>query len=117
LKNNFKFFFLKFYSLELDDNGCIDFNGFLSLLDGRWDDSQFGKVLAQNLFKEFDKNKTGFLDMVEFKLLVAKLESITQREPSTRIELDAKFREVDKNGNGKLTMDGLYNINAFYILC
>ena len=46
--------------------------------------------------------------MIEFKQLVAKLESITQRQPSTKIELDTKFREVDKNGNGKLTMDGLY---------
>lgn len=93
-----------FYSLEQDDSGKIDFNGFLSLLDGRWDDSQFGKNLATNLFHEFDTNKTGFLDNAEFKKLVSKLESITQRDPSTQIELNQKFREIDANGNGKIAM-------------
>ncbi len=48
--------------------------------------------------------------MPEFKQLVVKLESITQREPSTKLELDRKFKEIDKNGNGKLTMDGLFII-------
>lgn len=82
----------------------------MSLLDGTWDDSQFGKNLTANLFKEFDKDGSGYLALPEFKKLVTRLESITQKEPSTSIELNAKFREVDRNNNGKLTQDGSYYI-------
>jgi len=95
----------KWYSLEQDETCRIDFEAFLSLLDGTYDDKEFADNLAGNIFDEFDKDKTGFLNLEEFKKVVNKLETITQKEKSTRIEMDAKFREVDLNNNQKLTKD------------
>ena len=91
--------------MEQDETCRIDFEAFLSLLDGTYDDKEFADNLAGNIFDEFDKDKTGFLNLEEFKKVVNKLETITQKEKSTRIEMDAKFREVDLNNNQKLTKD------------
>lgn len=94
-----------FYSLPSDDQGRIEFDGFMSLLDGRWDDKEFSDNLARNLFKEFDKDKSTLIGLPEFKAMVAKLENITGKTKSTSIELNAKFREVDQNDSGKLSVE------------
>lgn len=101
--------------MESDDQGRIEFEAFMTLLDGTWDDDQFSKNVTKNLFKEFDGDKSGFINLAEFKKLVGKLESITQKEPSTTIELNQKFRQTDKNGNGKLSQEGLLNL-IYYII-
>lgn len=84
----------------------------MSLLDGTWDDKGFADNLAANIFDDYDKDRSGFLNLLEFKSLCAKLEAITGKEKSTRIEMEAKFREVDANDNGKLSKAGM-----FYFLC
>ena len=101
--------------MEADDQGRIEFAAFMTLLDGTWDDKEFSKNVTKNLYREFDVNKDGFIKLPEFKKLVAKLESITQREPSTTIELNEKFRQTDRNGNGKLSQEGLLEFELFYL--
>lgn len=88
----------------------------MTLLDGTWDDKQFADNLAGNIFEDFDKDKTGFLNLLEFKYVCAKLEAITGKERSSRVEMEAKFREVDGNNNGKLNKDGELLTHEFFKL-
>ena len=107
--------------MEADDQERIEFATFMTLLDGTWDNNQFYKDVTKNLFREFDVKKVGFIKLSEFKKLVAKLESITQRQPSTAIELNIKFNSIlleqtDKNGEGKLNQEGLLNLHHIILV-
>ena len=65
-------------------------------------DSYKNKILTSTFLK-VDKNKDGFIDFTEF-LRIGGEEHLTDEEIK---EYEKDFKKIDKDGDGKLTLDEL----------
>lgn len=52
------------------------------------------------IFNQFDKDKNGYINLVELRTL-----SIALNNPMSRAELADTFREFDEDGSGKISWD------------
>eukprot|EP00760_Papus_ankaliazontas_P030679 PhM_4_TR4964/c2_g1_i1/m.56963 len=62
-------------------------------------------IVCRQCFEMTDTDKGGFLDRDELKELIFKICSASHAELPTPEELEALFRRVDENDDGKITLD------------
>jgi len=84
-------------SVDEDRSGTIDFREFLVLMQSRVGEGGPDSDLRY-AFKQFDKNKTGFIDKESLKTTMSEFDNALTNE-----ELNAIFAEVDLNGDGRIT--------------
>lgn len=86
----------------MDDNsdGYLNFGEFIECLCNNTKKRDI-KVFTKNIFNDFDSDKDGYLDFLEYALLDSYLPL-----PSTEEKLIADFEAIDVNKNGKINMNG-----------
>ncbi|KAJ2251480.1 hypothetical protein GGI13_003819, partial [Coemansia sp. RSA 455] len=82
--------------LDVDGNGTIDFEEFLTLMESHsTENSEEGELW--DAFKIFDKDNNGFINKSELHLAMANL-----GETMTDEEIDAMIREADSDNDGHI---------------
>ncbi|KAM3878055.1 troponin C, slow skeletal and cardiac muscles-like [Diretmus argenteus] len=89
--------------VDEDGNGTVDFDEFLGLMVRCMKDDTKGKTEEElaDLFRMFDKNQDGYIDVDELKNM---LESTGER--ITKDDIDELMKDGDKNNDGKIDYDG-----------
>src|SRR5438132_290683 len=91
-------------SADLDQDGSIDFNEFLSLA-ARWMRQPLNEADLLAAFDSFDVDNDGLLSADELYRALNAL-----GVPCTRAEADAKLQEADTDGDGKVTSDEFVHV-------
>lgn len=86
--------------MDQDEDGCIDFNEFISLMDSEDDFELNNDIFARNLFNDLDKNRDGFLTFDEFILLAEII-------PNSLEQMRNDFDAADVEKRGKINSDGI----------
>jgi hypothetical protein len=82
-----------------DDDGCIDFPEFLSLMSRKMKDTDTEEELIE-AFKVFDRGGSGFISAAELRHVMSNLgEKITDEE------IDEMAREADADGDGYINYE------------
>ncbi|CAG8685605.1 10920_t:CDS:2, partial [Racocetra fulgida] len=90
--------------VDIDKNGTIDFNEFLSMMARKVDDADNEEEMRA-AFKVFDKDNNGFISKSELRDLMCNLgENLTQGE------IDEMFREADVDGDGQINYEEFVKI-------
>lgn len=101
-------------SVDDDGSGSIDFDEFLVLMQSRVGAGGPDQDL-RNAFFEFDKSKTGFITKEDLKKTMMEFDTALTDE-----ECNAMFREVDLDGDGKITFREFRELmvsHAYYRWC
>merc|ERR1711874_769510 len=85
--------------LEVDSDGTIEFEEFISMMKKKASEVDEEADLRE-AFKIFDRDKDGFISMKELKKVCSMMGTMLTKE-----ELDQFMAEADKDGNGKLDYD------------
>ena len=93
----------KFYALQPDEEGCIDFKEFVKIMSGEYEPNE--KIIATNMFKDFDKDKDNLISFDEFKKM-AKYFFVDATDETLKLD----FQRIDQNNDGKLSLEGKYYI-------
>ena len=56
-------------------------------------------------FRDFDLDKSGFLERHEFKAVLQKVTCIFNVEDPSESDIDAVMKELDFNGDGKISQE------------
>ena len=92
--------------MEPDESGCINFNEFVKIMSGGYEPDE--KIIARNMFFDFDKDKDGLISFEEFKLMAKFFFKSANID-----ELEKDFNSIDLNGDGKLSLEGSLNYYSF----
>ncbi|ORY93919.1 calmodulin 2 [Syncephalastrum racemosum] len=85
--------------VDADGNGTIDFNEFLTMLQGRSNKSDTERELRET-FQVFDKDGNGFISASELRNVMTSVgENLSQGE------LDAMIKEADRDGDGVINYE------------
>merc|ERR1712217_957537 len=85
--------------VEPDENGCIDFPDFLSLMARKMKDCDTEEELIE-AFKVFDRDGDGFISAGELRYSMTNL-----GEKLADIEVDEMIREADLDNDGQINYD------------
>lgn len=74
--------------IDYDGSGELDFEEFISVMENITDEEKIEDDEVFKAFKKFDKNKTGYISMIEYKSIVMKIAKDISEE-----EVDEFLRE------------------------
>merc|ERR1711920_516628 len=86
-------------TVEPDENGCIDFPDFLSLMARKMGDNDTEEELIE-AFKVFDRDCDGFISASELRYSMTNL-----GEKLSDLEVDEMIKEADMDGDGQINYD------------
>jgi len=88
-------------AVDLNGDGEIDFDEFISLMRLRMDERQRDpEEDLRDAFNMFDADRSGFIDRDEVRALMKKLAQTLTEE-----EIDAIMEEVDTDGDGEISFE------------
>ena len=98
---------------DSDGNGSIDFAEFLTMMTRKDTDTRLHKTIkilysTKEVFKFFDKDGNGFIDVDELGLAMTIL-----GKKLTEEEVDEMIKEADRDGDGQVNYEG--SLISFYI--
>ena len=85
--------------VDMDGNGTIDFQEFLSLIARKMQDGDGDEELKE-AFEVLDKDRNGFISPVELRTVMINL-----GEKMTDEEVEEMIREADTDGDGQVNYD------------
>ena len=97
---------------DSDGNGSIDFAEFLTMMTRKDTDTRLHKTIkilysTKEVFKFFDKDGNGFIDVDELGLAMTIL-----GKKLTEEEVDEMIKEADRDGDGQVNYEGsLISVN------
>merc|ERR1712232_697075 len=86
-------------TVEPDENGCIDFPDFLSLMARKMKDNDTEEELVE-AFKVFDRDGNGLISAAELRHVMTNL-----GEKLTDEEVDEMIKEADIDGDGHINYE------------
>merc|ERR1712232_1412284 len=86
-------------TVEPDENGCIDFPDFLSLMARKMKETDTEEELIE-AFKVFDRDGDGFISAGELRHSMTNL-----GEKLSDLEVDEMIRGADQDGDGQINYD------------
>lgn len=85
--------------VDVDQNGSIDFNEFLTMMSHKVEPSDAEKELRE-AFKVFDRDNSGTISAAELRNVLTSLgENLTDEQ------IDEMIQSADKDGNGAIDYD------------
>ncbi|KAI4883867.1 hypothetical protein NFI96_020328 [Prochilodus magdalenae] len=89
--------------VDEDGSGTVDFEEFLVMMVRCMKDDSKAKSEEElaDLFRMFDKNRDGYIDMEELRLMLT-----STGEAITEDDVEELMKDGDKNGDGKIDYDG-----------
>ena len=88
-------------NVDLDQSGSIDYSEFIMATINR--KRLLDRENLENTFKLFDKDSDGFLTIPELKLAFSEIEL-------DNAEWKAIVKEVDKNGDGQISLEEFFQL-------
>lgn len=85
--------------VDIDANGIIDFDEFMSLMSKKLKDGDTDEELRE-AFQFFDKDKNGVIDAKELRIVMNNL-----GENLTDDEIEEMIKEADINGDGQIDFE------------
>ncbi|KAI0159261.1 hypothetical protein BJ166DRAFT_593454 [Pestalotiopsis sp. NC0098] len=85
--------------VDVDQNGSIDFNEFLTMMSHKVEPSDAEKELRE-AFKVFDRDNSGTISAAELRNVLSSL-----GEDLTDEQIDEMIQSADKDGNGAIDYD------------
>lgn len=90
---------------DLDDNGCIDFPEFLTLVATQQNDPEQKELQLRRAFRLYDLGNTGHITYLNLRLVMGRLGC-----PLTPEQAFEMISEVDTDGDGKLNFEDFKRI-------
>ena len=97
-------------SVDDDASGTIDFKEFLVLMQSRVGEGG-PDADVRYAFLQFDKNNTGFIDKDSLKRTMKEFD-----HPLTDEEIDAVFKEVDLDEDGRITFREFQQLMVCFVV-
>merc|ERR1711935_261928 len=85
--------------VDVDGNGTIEFNEFLSLMDRKMNPSS-SEIELRESFKVFDKDGNGYISKSELKTVMTNL-----GQTLTDDEIEDMIKEADLDGDGRVNYE------------
>ena len=90
----------KWFKVDGDGSGSIDFPEFLQLIAGKMKTFSENEISIRRAFRTLDKDCNGYITARELKEVMAKL-----GEKLTTKEVEELVAEADTNGDGRIDID------------
>ncbi|XP_026873337.2 troponin C, slow skeletal and cardiac muscles-like isoform X1 [Electrophorus electricus] len=100
--------------VDEDGSGTVDFNEFLVMMVRCMKDDSKAKSEEElsNIFRMFDKNRDGYIDIEELQAMLKSTGETTSEE-----EVEELMKDGDKNNDGKIDYDGNTLLKSSRIHC
>lgn len=90
---------------DLDDNDCIDFPEFLTLVATQQNDPEEKELKLRRAFRLYDLGNTGYISYLNLRLVMGRLGC-----PLTPEQAFEMISEVDTDGDGKISFSDFKRI-------